>query len=426
MYETSIDLSDTRTVCVNEAYLAICDGNYCAAMILRHMQHLYDCGRVLADQAAARKTMARYAGVAVYDPDPSWVYMTAEAMSRELLGTYRRRSVQDALSWLAESGLLERRSDPDFKQQPYQYRFCVDRIRDAIAEWRHRRSPEPPAGGPGGRNLITDSDDDQDDGGTGAKTPQPPKPPFSPGSQDVPGGGKSAGASSVAAGENEPGISRESDSSTDLASMRARALPSIDGKTRDLGSGPPPSPQPPDPLPVPPGIDSSPLTGDASTNEYRTAVTMLEQRGFSGGAIHRMMRQQPPLRVLANIALYDRELRNTDPDRRPGKGWLVTAIRDDIAAEREDDTSTAVERYQEREQAAANRIVTAPRAVVSQMAPPGPRPSLSERLLGGEQPASPDEARATLELIKSKLAARLSSEALPVQVVDVQLVRGRS
>jgi hypothetical protein len=83
----------------------------------------------------------------------------------------------------------------------------------------------------------------------------------------------------------------------------------------------------------------------------------LRGRGLTGSQVYQALSQTPPDRIRPNIRLYEL-LRQTDnPEKRPGPGWLYTAILNDYAAERED---ARPEHAQERDRAAANRVVNAP------------------------------------------------------------------
>ena len=108
-------------VVLRKSYLAICDNDHCAAVLLSTLEFW-------TMSIAGRAQLGE-------EPDtrPLWIYRSVNELSDDLLGMFGRYSVQKGLNILLEKGFISRRNNPDVPyDRKYQYLLEIDKIQDAI------------------------------------------------------------------------------------------------------------------------------------------------------------------------------------------------------------------------------------------------------------------------------------------------------
>lgn len=120
-------------VIIREDYLAICNGNHCAAAILNEFEQWTNTKLDHAGQHDIENEIAAREGAASDLDTSTWVYMSQEQLHRDLMGMFGERKIADALKELKELGFLTVRTNPKFKwDRTLQYLLNVDFVIEAV------------------------------------------------------------------------------------------------------------------------------------------------------------------------------------------------------------------------------------------------------------------------------------------------------
>lgn len=110
-----IDHSKTQQmVIIREDYLALCDGNHCAAALLNALEHWTN--------TKINK-----------NSDDLWVYRTAKGLKDDLMGLFASATITAAAAILKAKGFIDTRHNPSHKwDRTMQYLFNVEAVQDAV------------------------------------------------------------------------------------------------------------------------------------------------------------------------------------------------------------------------------------------------------------------------------------------------------
>lgn len=125
---------------LREDYLAIADGDYCAARLLNVFERWHNTKLDHRSQARYANAIARSGGEHPDQDEGLWVYMSNEELRRELMNEYSEKPVTRALTLLEGKGFLRRRSNPlrKWDRKP-QYLFVAAAVQKAINAWAASR-----------------------------------------------------------------------------------------------------------------------------------------------------------------------------------------------------------------------------------------------------------------------------------------------
>jgi hypothetical protein len=121
-----------RLVIVREDYLALCENDHCAAVILNVFEYWHNVKLAQAEQTAIESGIAATVGITIPVAE-LWVWKSIPDLEAELLGLFGERKISIALNWLKQSGYLESRNNPLYPyDRTLQYLFNATAIQDKI------------------------------------------------------------------------------------------------------------------------------------------------------------------------------------------------------------------------------------------------------------------------------------------------------
>ena len=100
-------------VIIREDYLAICDGNHCAAAIMNIFEYWNDHKEANREQAAIENKIAAEGGAAAVN-DELWIYKSIPDLKAELLGLFGESKISAALDLIKKKGFLDSRNNPKY------------------------------------------------------------------------------------------------------------------------------------------------------------------------------------------------------------------------------------------------------------------------------------------------------------------------
>ena len=123
-----------RFVMIRASYLALCEGDHCAAAILHEAEHWYNYRLANSNQATQENERAQQNDETPSQVTDLWFYMTVEDwQSTALLGAFSERKVQAALTWLVDNEYLFRRNNPKYAwDRTFQYLLNVVKVQECI------------------------------------------------------------------------------------------------------------------------------------------------------------------------------------------------------------------------------------------------------------------------------------------------------
>jgi len=115
-------------VIIRKDYLDMCEGDHCAAAILNVFEYWHGVKLANASQAEIENKIAAAEGSPLVEAD-LWVWKSIPDLISDLLGLFGETKVSKSLSYLCESGYLERRRNPKYSyDRTMQYRFNAEAI----------------------------------------------------------------------------------------------------------------------------------------------------------------------------------------------------------------------------------------------------------------------------------------------------------
>lgn len=112
-------------VIIREDYLAICDGNHCAAAILNIFEYWTDNKLDNCEQAAIENAIATEGNAPLVNAD-LWIYKSIPELKAELLGLFGDSKISAALDVIKDLGILESRNNPKYGwDRTLQYQFNI-------------------------------------------------------------------------------------------------------------------------------------------------------------------------------------------------------------------------------------------------------------------------------------------------------------
>lgn len=133
----------TRMNLLRESYLAIADGDYCAARLLNVFERWHNTKLDQRAQARYANAVARAGGERPDQDQGLWVYMSNEDLRRELMNEYSEKPVTRALTLLETKGFIRRRNNPVRKwDRKPQYLLVASAVQAAIDLWAANRAEE--------------------------------------------------------------------------------------------------------------------------------------------------------------------------------------------------------------------------------------------------------------------------------------------
>lgn len=132
---------------LRESYLALCDGDACAARLLNTMERWLYYKLKTREEVRGRNRTRRKAGIAASNDEDLWVRMAIEPKDndslgwrRELMGEYSYKIVARALDLLVSKGFVLKRDNPrqNWDRTP-QWLFQVDAVQAAVEAWSATR-----------------------------------------------------------------------------------------------------------------------------------------------------------------------------------------------------------------------------------------------------------------------------------------------
>lgn len=123
----------TRFVIVFADYLALCDGDDCAAALLHEFEHWHNFKLRRAEEGRSETAAAARAGEpAPAEPD-EWVYWSRPEMAAQLFEMWGESKLDAAVKMLVDKGLIDSRRNPRYRfDRVLQYRFNVDLVQAAL------------------------------------------------------------------------------------------------------------------------------------------------------------------------------------------------------------------------------------------------------------------------------------------------------
>ena len=121
------------TVVLRDDYLKLCNGDYCAAMVLSQHEHWLNVKLDSRQQAVEHNQAAvRSAEVPTQDTE-LWVYMAQACMKAQLMAMFGDKAVTTAYKTILDKGFLQKRKNPRYTwDKTLQYLFMVERVQEAI------------------------------------------------------------------------------------------------------------------------------------------------------------------------------------------------------------------------------------------------------------------------------------------------------
>ena len=132
-----------RLVLFREDFLAICEGNHCAAAILAVIEYWTNWK---LDSIAKKLQQAEEAG---YGPEAvetePWIYKTIESFMEDLLNLFGRNKIQASLIYLVQKQYLKRRHNPRVGfDRTHQYLLNLELVQKELDKNPHYKPPTPP------------------------------------------------------------------------------------------------------------------------------------------------------------------------------------------------------------------------------------------------------------------------------------------
>lgn len=136
-------------VVIREDYLAVCDGNHCAAALLSIFEYWTNVKLGQQEQAQVENAIAA-AGGAPSVRDDLWVFKSVTDLETDLMGLFGKMKIGDALKLIRDKGFVERRTNPDYRwDRTLQYHLQIEMLQGAISDTplpKNGQSKQPKSG----------------------------------------------------------------------------------------------------------------------------------------------------------------------------------------------------------------------------------------------------------------------------------------
>lgn len=172
-----------QIVLIREDYVAICDGNHCAAAILNVFEYWTNIKLGQSEQASIENQIAAAGNVAGVD-DGLWIYKSVADLKKELIGLFGDSTISKALTLIQSKGLIEQRNNPKYGwDRTLQYLFKTETVQSLILTNGSLKSKKSKAskvtnGSRKNNEAIPKTTTETTHSISGAKKPRPVKPMF--------------------------------------------------------------------------------------------------------------------------------------------------------------------------------------------------------------------------------------------------------
>lgn len=121
------------TVVLRDDYLRLCDGDYCAAMVLSQHEHWHNVKLDSRHQANEQNQAAVRSAEAPSQDTELWVYMAQAQMKSQLMVMFGDKAITNAYKTLLDKEYMLKRANPRYTwDKTLQYLFMVGRVQEAI------------------------------------------------------------------------------------------------------------------------------------------------------------------------------------------------------------------------------------------------------------------------------------------------------
>lgn len=124
----------TRFVQVYADYLALCEGDDCAAALLHEFEQWHNFKLRRAEEAVSDATAARVAGEPPPEPPDEWVYWSRDEMQLQVFDMWGGNKIDSAIKLLVDKGYIMARRNPRYRfDRTLQYHFNAEAVQAALA-----------------------------------------------------------------------------------------------------------------------------------------------------------------------------------------------------------------------------------------------------------------------------------------------------
>lgn len=128
-----------QLVIIREDYLAICEGDHCAAALLNVFEYWTNVKLANKEQAEIDNAIANAEGVEAKQSVDLWIYKRVPDLKDELLGLFGESKISAALGILHDHGFIVKRTNPRFKwDKTMQYMVITEAIENSLAKIQTR------------------------------------------------------------------------------------------------------------------------------------------------------------------------------------------------------------------------------------------------------------------------------------------------
>lgn len=128
-----------QLVIIREDYLAICEGDHCAAALLNIFEYWTNVKLANQEQVVIENDIAFAEGLEATWDTGLWIYKRVPDLKDELLGLFGESKISAGLAILHEHGFIIKRTNPRFKwDKTLQYMLVIEAVENSLSKIQSR------------------------------------------------------------------------------------------------------------------------------------------------------------------------------------------------------------------------------------------------------------------------------------------------